>query len=79
MVVLVILSIRKYRLFAIFGAHFKIRTQSKPIFQLLLNWMLSFTDSKEKMYRVSARKLSIYNFAWGLLKATKKVNLMPQT
>jgi hypothetical protein len=25
--------------------------------------------SKEKMCRVSARKLSIYNFAWELLKA----------
>jgi hypothetical protein len=28
--------------------------------------------------RVSARRLSIYNFVWGLLKATKKVYLMPQ-
>jgi hypothetical protein len=30
------------------------------------------------MCRVSARRLSIYNFAWGLLKATKKVYLIPQ-
>jgi hypothetical protein len=29
------------------------------------------------MCRVSARRLSIYNFAWGLLKATKKVCLVP--
>jgi hypothetical protein len=32
----------------------------------------------EKMCRVSARRLSIYNFVWGLLKATKKVYLIPQ-
>jgi hypothetical protein len=32
----------------------------------------------KKTYRVSARKLSIYNFVWGLLKATKKVYLKPQ-
>jgi hypothetical protein len=30
------------------------------------------------MCRVSARRLSIYNFVWGLLKATKKVYLIPQ-
>jgi hypothetical protein len=30
------------------------------------------------MCRVSAKILSIYNFAWGLLKATKKVYLIPQ-
>jgi hypothetical protein len=30
------------------------------------------------MCRVSARRLSIYNFAWGLLKATKKVYFIPQ-
>jgi hypothetical protein len=33
---------------------------------------------KEKMCRVSARRLSIYNFSWGFLKATKKVFLVPQ-
>jgi hypothetical protein len=27
---------------------------------------------------VSARRLSIYNFVWRLLKATKKVYLIPQ-
>jgi hypothetical protein len=32
----------------------------------------------DKMCRVSARRLSIYNFAWGLLKATKKVYFVPQ-
>jgi hypothetical protein len=30
------------------------------------------------MCRVSARRLSIYNFPWGFLKATKKVYLIPQ-
>jgi hypothetical protein len=30
------------------------------------------------MCRVSARRLSIYNFVWGLVKATKKVYLIPQ-
>jgi hypothetical protein len=30
------------------------------------------------MCRVSARRLSIHNFAWGFLKATKKVYLIPQ-
>jgi hypothetical protein len=30
------------------------------------------------MCRVSARTLSIYNFAWRLLKAIKKVYLIPQ-
>jgi hypothetical protein len=30
------------------------------------------------MCRVSARRLPIYNFVWGLLKATKKVYLIPQ-
>jgi hypothetical protein len=30
------------------------------------------------MTRVSARRLSIYNFVWGLLKATKKVYLIRQ-
>jgi hypothetical protein len=30
------------------------------------------------MCRVSASRLSIYNFVWGLLKATKKVYLIPQ-
>jgi hypothetical protein len=30
------------------------------------------------MCRVSARRLSIYNFVWGLLKAAKKVYLIPQ-
>jgi hypothetical protein len=33
---------------------------------------------KKKMCRVSARRLSFYNFVWGLLKATKKVYLIPQ-
>jgi hypothetical protein len=33
---------------------------------------------KWKMWRVSARRLSIYNFVWELLKATKKVYLIPQ-
>jgi predicted nucleic acid-binding protein len=32
----------------------------------------------KKMCHVSARRLSIYNFAWELLKATKKVYLIPQ-
>jgi hypothetical protein len=30
------------------------------------------------MCRVYARRLSIYNFVWELLKATKKVYLIPQ-
>jgi hypothetical protein len=30
------------------------------------------------MCRVSARRLSIYNFVWRLLKATKKTYLIPQ-
>jgi hypothetical protein len=30
------------------------------------------------MCGVSARRLYIYNFAWGLLKATKKLYLVPQ-
>jgi hypothetical protein len=30
------------------------------------------------MSRLFARRLSIYNFAWGLLKTTKKVNYVPQ-
>jgi hypothetical protein len=34
-----------------------------------------YKDIVKKMCRVSARRLSVYNFAWGLLKATKKVYL----
>jgi hypothetical protein len=30
-------------------------------------------QNRKKMCRVSARKLSIYNFAWGLLKAESKI------
>jgi hypothetical protein len=33
---------------------------------------------RKKICRVSARRLSIYSFAWGLLKATKKVYLVSQ-
>jgi hypothetical protein len=33
---------------------------------------------KKKICRVSARRLSIYNFAWGLLNATKEVYLVPE-
>jgi hypothetical protein len=35
-------------------------------------------NSKIKMCHVSARRLSIYNFAWELLMAHKKVYLVPQ-
>jgi hypothetical protein len=31
---------------------------------------MAVSELKEKMCRVSARRLSIYNFAWELLKAT---------
>jgi hypothetical protein len=33
----------------------------------------------KKMCRVAARRLSIYNFAWGLLQATKSETKVKQT
>jgi hypothetical protein len=35
---------------------------------------MSYLSQNKKMCRVSARRLSIYNFAWGFLKATKKLD-----
>jgi hypothetical protein len=39
---------------------------------------LKTIKKKIKMCRLSARRLSIHNFVWGLLKATKKVCLVLQ-
>jgi hypothetical protein len=47
-----------------------------PIFKRS-SWS-SFKKITKKMCRVSARRLSIYNFVWGRLKATKKVYFIPQ-
>jgi hypothetical protein len=43
-----------------------------------LQHVKSLRKMKKKMCRVSARRLSINNFAWELLKVTKKVYLIPQ-
>jgi hypothetical protein len=36
------------------------------------------TCKKKKMCRISARRISIYNFAWGPQKVTKKVYVVSQ-
>jgi hypothetical protein len=56
------LVLQKNRNFSFFSAQF--------LFLLL--------EIEKKMFRVSARRLFIYNFAWGLQKTTKKVYLVPK-
>jgi hypothetical protein len=54
--------------------------RNRKIFYLQHCMMFSESspNHEKKMCRVSARRISIYNFAWVLLKATKKVYLIPQ-